>query len=50
MSDADLHQLIAQAISDPGAFLPRGDDFREPIVAWGARAVMKALREKGIIQ
>lgn len=37
---------IIQRISDPGAFTPRGDDFQEPIITWGARAVMLLLQER----
>lgn len=35
--------LIRRAISDPGQFLPRGDDYEERIVSWSARAVVAAL-------
>jgi hypothetical protein len=31
---------IRLRISDPGAFLPRGDNYTEPVPAWSARAVM----------
>lgn len=35
--------LIRRAISDPGQFLPRGDNYTEAIPAWSARAVVAAL-------
>ncbi len=50
MSIEEIHALIAHAISDPGAFTPRGQNYEEPIIAWVARAVFKALTEKGIIK
>ncbi|MET9704895.1 hypothetical protein [Streptomyces griseus] len=34
-----LHRRIAFAIADPGAITPRGDDYREPVHLWQARAV-----------
>lgn len=34
-----LNRRIAFAISDPGAITPRGDDYREPLHVWQARAV-----------
>lgn len=34
---------IAKAIWDPGAVLPRGDNYEEPVAAWQARAVMAVL-------
>ncbi|MGI5223578.1 hypothetical protein [Actinoallomurus sp. CA-142502] len=45
----DLVKLTRLAISDPGAFLPRGRDVRdgevlyEPVTHWGARAVITAV-------
>lgn len=35
--------LIRRAIADPGQFLPRGDNYAEPITSWSARAVVAAL-------
>lgn len=43
MTDDELRRLITAAIADPGAFVPRGDDYTEPIPSWGARAVMSLL-------
>ncbi|MFD3970180.1 hypothetical protein [Streptomyces cyaneofuscatus] len=34
-----LNRRIAFAISDPGAITPRGDDYREPVHVWQARAI-----------
>lgn len=39
--------VIQRGIGDPGAFTPRGDDFQEPLLQWGARAVLLALRAEG---
>lgn len=36
-------QLIAAAISDPGHWTPRGDDYEERLIDWSARAVLLAL-------
>lgn len=44
---ADL-PLIRRAICDPGQFLPRGDDYTEPITSWSARAVVAALAAAGV--
>lgn len=38
-----LLELLATAISDPGAYTPRGNDYQEPIAEWGARAVAAML-------
>lgn len=37
---------IIQRISDPGSFLQRGDNYNEPIISWGARAVMDLLQKR----
>lgn len=44
----ELERLILQAICDPGAFLPRGDDYTEAIPHWGMRAVFAALKRAGL--
>lgn len=36
---------ICLAVSDPGAFLKRGDDYTEPIYRWSARAVQQVISE-----
>lgn len=36
---ADLRSLLVRAIADPGKVVQRGDDYREPIPQWSARAV-----------
>lgn len=41
--------LVAQAIGDPGSFLPRGNDYQESIPRWGMRAVLGALADAGIL-
>ena len=38
--DRGLLMAITQAIGDPGSFLPRGDDYQEPVTSWSARAVL----------
>lgn len=43
---ADGHDLIAAAISDPGHWTPRGDDYEESLPSWEARAVVLALTTK----
>ncbi len=40
-TEDEVRQLLL-AISDPGAFVKRGDDYAEPIPAWSARAVVAA--------
>ncbi|MFI6140393.1 hypothetical protein ACIBCC_19660 [Streptomyces griseus] len=40
-----LNRRVGFAISDPGAITPRGDDYREPLHAWQARAVASVLPE-----
>lgn len=40
----DFERRIRFAISDPGAFLPRGDDYTESIPNWGMRAVMTVVQ------
>ena len=37
---AEHTRALRQAISDPGATTPRGDDYREHIVDWQLRAVL----------
>ena len=37
---AEHTRALRQAISDPGATTPRGDDYREHIVDWQLRALM----------
>ena len=41
-----LQDRIAFAIYDPGAIVPRGDNYREPIHRWQARAVTYVLAEE----
>lgn len=41
----DLVARIRLAVSDPGTFVSRGDDYREPVPAWSARAVVHVLNE-----
>lgn len=43
MMTEPIAKEIARAISDPGAFTPRGDDHKEPIPAWSARAVLNVV-------
>lgn len=38
-----LTDRIAQAIGDPGSFLPRGDNYNETITRWSTRAVEMVL-------
>lgn len=39
--EVDLAELRL-AVADPGAFLPRGDRYHEPLTGWQARAVVAA--------
>lgn len=41
----DPMKKIRLAISDPGAFTARGDNYEEPLVQWQARALMAAIGE-----
>lgn len=47
LMDVDLERRIRFAIGDPGAILPRGDNYTEPLHAWQARAVMAVLPGPG---
>lgn len=40
---APSHAELVRAIADPGSFLPRGDNYSEPITSWSARAVRALL-------
>ena len=45
MSDnPDMAKAVRLAVWDPGAILPRGDDYTEPVASWQARAVLEAVR------
>lgn len=44
LADDDLREIRTR-IADPGHFLPRGDDYTEPITSWSARAVAAWLTE-----
>ena len=46
LMELPLEQRIAFAIYDPGALVPRGDNYREPIHHWQARAVTYVLAEE----
>jgi hypothetical protein len=46
LMDLPLERRIAFAIYDPGAITPRGDNYREPLHRWAARAVTYVLPEK----
>ncbi len=46
LMDLPLEDRIAFAIYDPGAIVPRGDNYREPINRWQARAVTYVLAEE----
>jgi hypothetical protein len=46
LTEDDLPAL-RQAIADPGHYLPRGDNYEEPIHAWSARAVLHVF---GVVQ
>jgi hypothetical protein len=46
LMELPLKQRIAFAIYDPGAIVPRGDNYREPIHHWQARAVTYVLPEE----
>lgn len=43
LDDPGTLALIRRAIADPNQFVPRGDNYTEPITSWSARAVQKAL-------
>jgi hypothetical protein len=43
LMDLPLKQRIAFAIYDPGAIVPRGDNYSEPLNHWQARAVTYVL-------
>ena len=45
----ETEKLVRLAISDPGAFLPRGDAYQESIPGWGARAALKALADAWLL-
>lgn len=46
IADWDLDRRIRLAISDPGAFLPRGGDYTEAIPSWSGRAVMTVMQRE----
>jgi hypothetical protein len=41
-----VEQRIAFALFDPGAIVPRGDNYTEPLYRWQARAVTYVLPEE----
>jgi hypothetical protein len=45
LMELPLEQRIAFAIYDPGAIVPRGDDYQEPLYRWQARAITYVLPE-----
>lgn len=45
LMELPVEQRIAFAIYDPGAIVPRGNDYREPLHQWQARAVTYVLSE-----
>lgn len=45
LMDLPPHRRIAFAIYDPGAIVPRGDNYREPLHQWAARAIVYVLPE-----
>ncbi|MFB6776563.1 hypothetical protein ACFCX0_03830 [Streptomyces sp. NPDC056352] len=45
LMDLPLHRRIAFAVYDPGAIIPRGDNYREPVHHWQARAIAYVLPE-----
>lgn len=45
----ETENLVAQAIGDPGSFLPRGNDYQETISRWGMRAVLTALADADLL-
>lgn len=47
LMDLPLQRRIAFAIYDPGAIVPRGDNYREPLYQWTARAVTYVLTNEG---
>lgn len=40
---ADLARDIRQAVADPGSFLPRGNNYEEPVPRWSSRAVVRVI-------
>jgi len=46
LMELPLVDRIAFALFDPGAIVPRGDDYREPLYRWQARAVTYVLPEE----
>jgi hypothetical protein len=46
LMELPLVDRIAFALLDPGAIVPRGDDYREPLYRWQARAVTYVLPEE----
>jgi hypothetical protein len=43
LMELPLEQRIAFAIYDPGAIIPRGDNYQEPLHRWQARAIRYVL-------
>ena len=43
LMELPLERRIAVALFDPGAIVPRGDNYREPLYVWQARAVTYVL-------
>lgn len=46
LMDLPLERRIAFAIYDPGAIVPRGDNYSEPLHRWQARAIRYVLDEQ----
>ncbi|MFI8535408.1 hypothetical protein ACIGMX_34825 [Streptomyces aquilus] len=43
LMELPLEQRVAFAAYDPGAIVPRGDDYQEPLHRWQARAITYVL-------
>lgn len=48
LMELPLKQRIAFAICDPGAIVPRGDNYRERLLDWQARAVTYVIEGGGV--
>lgn len=46
LMDLPMERRIAFAIYDPGAIIPRGDNYSEPLRDWQARAIRYVLDEQ----
>ena len=45
----DKRRATRLAISDPGAYTPRGDNYNEHLLDWQVRAVALALEAKPVV-